>query len=296
MMAFMAMGYVLAKTRLAKVEHSKTLSSFLIYFATPGMIMSSFQSMEYRKEDAIMLLWFFLLSMAVQLLMFAIVSFLFRKRISDGRYRILTAGSFLGNVGYFGLPLVSALFPDKPIVACYAMMFVTGMNILIFTVGEYMVSRDKRFVSVRRAIQNPTVLTLIVALPLYFLKIQIPSGIQGILITLKNMAAPVCMLILGLRLAAMDLKEVFGQPITYLGCALKLVVFPIMTYAIVFFLPWFDATFKISMLIIAGTPCASVILALAEMHDCEQKNAACILLVSTILCVFTLPLLTLAFA
>ena len=44
MMAFMAMGYAMAKAKLAKVEHSRTLSAFLVYCATPGMIISSFQN------------------------------------------------------------------------------------------------------------------------------------------------------------------------------------------------------------------------------------------------------------
>ncbi len=295
MMAYMAMGFALEKAKVAKVEHSKTLSSFLVYFATPGMIMSSFQSMEFNASDAKDLLLFFLISMVVQLLMFGIVALAVGKRLQDGKYRILTIGSILGNVGYFGLALVSALFPDKPIVACYDMMFVASMNILIFTVGEFMISRDRSYISLKRIFLNPTVLTLLVALPLYLLRIKLPSGLQAIFTTLKNMTGPICMIILGLRLASMDFREVFGQPMAYVGSALKLIVFPVLTYAVVHFLPWFDSTFKTSLLIIAGTPCASVILALAEMHGCEQKNAACTLLVSTILSVITLPLLALIF-
>jgi predicted permease len=295
MMAFMAMGYAMAKAKLAKVEHSRTLSAFLVYCATPGMIISSFQTMYFTPEDGKKLLLFFLVSLAVQLIMYGAMVLILGKRLEKGKFRILTIGSFMGNVGFFGRPLVEALFPDQPIVACYSMMFATSMNLLIFTIGEFMISRDRKYITIKRAFINPTILAVMVAIPLYLLRIKLPSGIQSIMLTLREMSAPICMFVLGVRLASMDLKDVFGQPIAYLGSALKLIAFPLLAYAIVYFMPWFDSTFKITLLITTGTPCAAVMLSLAELHDCEQKNAACTLLVSTILCIITLPLLALLF-
>ncbi len=295
MMAFMAMGFALAKTHHANSEHGRTLSSFLVYCTTPGMIISSFQTMEYNPQDAVKLLQFFVLSLFVQLIMYGALVLILGKRMQQGKYRILTIGAFMGNVGFFGQPLVAALFPDQPIVSCYSMMFATSMNLLIFTVGEYMISRDRKYISVKRAIINPSILSVMVALPLYFLRIKLPAGVQNLLLTLRSMSGPICMFILGLRLSTMRIKEVFGQPFAYLGSALKLIVFPLLAYGLVSLMPWFDTTFKITMLVISAVPCASIMLALAEIHDCEQKNAACTLLLSSILCVVTLPLLTLIF-
>ena len=50
MLAFMAMGFTLVKTKTATPEHGKTISSFLLYFITPSMLLSSFDEMDYTPE------------------------------------------------------------------------------------------------------------------------------------------------------------------------------------------------------------------------------------------------------
>ena len=295
MLIFMALGYTLVKVKAASASHAKTLSALLLYGATPGMIITSFQEMEYSAENNVKLLWFFILSLVAQLMLFGLMFLLFRDKMKNGKYRILTIGSFMGNVGFFGQPVVIALFPDKPIAACYCMMAAISMNLLIFTLGEYMISGDARYISVKRVILNPTMLSLFVALPLYFMKIRLPQLPFSVLNTLRTMSGPLCMIMLGLRLASMSLKEVFAEKMAYIVSALKLLAFPLVSYSIACLIPSLDQTFRICMLIISGTPCASVILALAEKHDCEQGSAAYSVLISAVLCMVTLPVLALIF-
>lgn len=52
-------------------------------------------------------------------------------------------------------------------------------------------------------------------------------------------------------------------------------------------------TFRYSVLILCGTPYASVILAMAEMHGKNEDLAANCILLSTLLSILTLPLLSL---
>ncbi len=293
MISFMGMGFLLVKAKVADSSHAKTFSSFLIYCGTPAMFIASFQEMEYESTNNIYLLEAFLISLAVQLLIFALIALVLGRKIKIGKYKILTIGSFMGNVGFLGQPVVQALFPTSPLVSCYCMMFALSMNILVFTLGEYLISGQRKYISIKRLILNPTVLAALVALPMYALKIKLPEAAFDIVYTARSMNAPVCMLILGLRLASMNAKEVFGEPFAYLTSFMKLIVAPLITLLVVSVIPGLDNVFKVTMVIAAGTPCASVILAIAEVHDCESKRAAYSLLVSSILCVVTLPLLAL---
>ena len=135
MLAFMALGFVLVKVRASDASHAKTLSALLLYGCTPGIIITSFQEMEYSPDNNMNLLLFFILSLLIQLLLFGLLSLLFRDRMENGKYRILTIGSFMGNTGFFGQPVVMAIFPDRPIAACYCMMASISMNLLVFTLG-----------------------------------------------------------------------------------------------------------------------------------------------------------------
>ena len=106
------------------------------------------------------------------------------------------------------------------------------------------------------------------------------------------MSTPLCMHILGMRLATANILDLFKRPFVYVTCFLKLFIFPLICYLIVYFLPFFDKEFKASIFILSGAPCAAVILSLAELHNTEQELSANVVLVSTIFCIITLPILT----
>lgn len=296
MLSFIIIGFALVKLNLAETQHGKSLSSFLIYCATPGMFISSFQEIELSGKNNTLLIYFFLVSLAAQILMFLIMYLFFRKKIrqtDNGKYKILVIGSFMGNVGFFGQPVLTTLFPDYPIAPCYCMMFATSMNLLMFTIGEYMISGNKKYISVKRAFLNPTVLSVIVAIILYALNIKLPALIIDVTSILRNMAGPVCMILLGFRLASMNFREIFCQPFAYLVSLLKLIIFPLIAYLITLLFPGLDYVFRTSILISASVPCASMILALSEIHSCEQNKAAYSVLITSVLCGITIPLLSL---
>lgn len=293
MLFYMAFGFTLVKAKVASSNHGKTMSAILVYGCTPGMIISSFQVMPYSKENAINVFKFFFVTLILQIIFYLLMILVLGKKLEQGKYRILTCGSFMGNVGFFGTPIVTAIFPNEPIVSCYAMTFAASMNLLVFTLGEFLITKDKKYISLKKAIINPTILAMLVAVPMFLLDFHLPAEVVAVPTVLKAMSAPICMIVLGLRLASMNIKEVFGNPFAYAVSALKLIVFPLFCYAIVYYIPWLDSTLKISLLLTAGCPCAAVILSLAELHEMEQKPAAYTVLMASIFCVITLPMLSL---
>jgi len=315
MLAFMLCGFFLVLAKKAFVNHTKTLSAILIYICCPAMIINAWQSMQFSKENAILTGLFFVVSFVIQILFFLLLFLLFRKKFSkshatnsneeetrqenplekatNAKYRLLTIGAALGNVGFFGLPLVTALFPEQPIVGCFSSVFVMSMNLLVFTVGVYMLTGDKKHISLKSAIINPSTLAVLFALPFFFFKVTFPDFILQPLDLLGKMTTPLCMFVLGMRLAVANKKNLFARPTVYLGCLLKLIVFPLFAYALVAFLPFLDATFKACILVLCATPSAVIILSLAEFHETEQELSANIVLLSTLLSAITLPLIML---
>ena len=207
---------------------------------------------------------------------------------------MLSIASVMGNVGFFGMPVVRALFPAAPEAAVYSCVFNTSLNILAWTVGVYTLTGEKRYISLKAAFINPSVLAVITGLILYLLKAKnwLPGLLQDGFRTVGAMSTPLCMVILGIRLATMDLKKLFTTPLVWLISAGKLLVFPLFCWALVLPFP-LDPVFKGSILILAATPCASILLGLAEIHDRGQDLAANCALLSTLLSILTIPLLSL---
>ena len=291
---YMVPGYIFCKIKMVKAEHLPTMSFFLIYFCSPCMVVSAFLGLPESKENTKYMLLFFVFSLFVQVFFFLFLFMFLHKKQENSIFRILNVGSVLGNVGFFGLPLVKALFPQNPEVACYSTIFVVSMNFLVFTLGVYCITGDKKSISVKNAFLNPAFFSFLLAFPLYLLhgKDFIPDFLFSGIDVVGKMTTPMCMLILGVRLATIPLKKLFSNPLVYATCGLKLLFLPLLGFGISMLFP-LPATFSYSMLILCGTPCASVLLGMAEMHGKTTDLAAECILLSTLLSIFTLPLLAL---
>lgn len=293
MIFYLLIGYVLAKCDKACDKHARTISSLLLYVCGPAMVISAFLSLEYNQNDLKQMGLFFIVTLILQIIVILILYLILRFKYTDAKYRILTFGAVCGNVGFFGLPLVRAIFPNDPIVSCYSSVYVMSMNLIAFTLGVFLITQDKKFVSLKAAILNPTTLAILVALPLYIFKVQFPATITDTINLLGKMSTPLCMIVLGLRMSAMNILSIFKNKFTYLACLLKLIVFPLFCYLCVYFIPGFDDTFKACILILSAAPSGAIILSLAELHQTEQDLCASVVLLCTLLCVITIPVLSL---
>lgn len=292
MMIYLVVGFVLVKSKLAKSSHAKSFSSFLIYCCGPCMVINAMLGMEHTTENITSVGTFFLATLIIQALFFLILFLIIRKKMENASLRIMAVGGVLGNVGFLGLPVIRAIFPDSTVVGAYSSIYVMSMNLIVFTMGVFMITQDKKYMSIKSAILNPTTIAILIALPLYFSNIELPEEVGGMISLLGSMATPICMVVLGMRLAAVKFLDLFKRPPVYISAALKLLVFPIFAYLCVLFLP-FSIEFKVSVLILSACPTGAIVLSLAEIHECEQELSANVVLLSTLLSVVTLPLVML---
>ncbi len=287
-------GFTICKMKKAFGTHLPTLSAVLIYIGTPFLEIHMFMSLDFTPEGAKNMLLFFLTALVLQGSFMLLLYFLIAKRQEDAKYRILTIGSVMGNVGFFGLPLMKALIPDNPEVSCYVAMYMVAMNLLVFTMGSFCITGEKKFISVRSALLNPTTFGLLFALPIYFFGLGrfIPDVLKNAVSVIASMTTPLCMFILGIRLASASLKKIIERPIVFLISLFKLLVFPLFCFCALYFLP-LGFAFKGCIVILAGTPCAAIIQSLSEMYGTQAEISANCILVTTLSCFLTLPLFTL---
>ncbi len=285
-------GFICCKTKIAKADHLSTLSAILVYVCSPCMVVNSFMQIERTPRMLGQIMLFFVVSLAIQTVLTFILYGIFRKKFHDVKYRMLTVSFGLGNAGFFGIPIIKALLPGHPEVACFACVYIVGMNMLTFTIGAYCLTGDKKRMTLKKAFLNPPFISLLVALVLYAVNFSgiMPELLGGALDLLNRTTTPLCMIILGIRLASVSFKKLFTRIYVYIICACKLLIFPFACLAIVYFLP-LSPVFKAAMFILGGTPCAAVMLNIAEMYDGETELAANCVLLSTLLCVFTIPIL-----
>ena len=292
MFFYMIPAYILIKTGKAEPAHAKTVSAILLYISFPAMIINSFQTMEFSWTILGKIFLFFIVTILLLAIGIVVCFLILKKKYNEAKYRMLTIASAFGNVGFLGGPLISGLYPESPIVVCYSSIYTTSMTIMAFTIGVYALTTNKQFMSLFSALYNQGTISLAIAVIIYLAEWHFPKILGDAVSLLAKMSTPLCMHILGMRLATVNLVDLFKRPFVYVTSFLKLFVFPCAAYLIVYFLPFFDEEFKASIFILSGAPCAAVILSLAELHQTEQELSANVVLVATITCVITLPILT----
>ena len=313
MVAIAVPGYILRKKNMLPETAVKTLVIVLMYACQPFLSITSFLEKDYERALLLNMGIAFVVAIVMHVAVYyvskAVIS-LIRAKVGatdEEKEKLICTKktcnvcAFMGNIGFMGIPVMKALFPQYPEMLMYAAVVVVAFNIMSWTFGVYTITGDKKDMSLRRAFLNPAVATLVVALPLFFFKRYIPTSVISPLSRgmgyLANMTLPISMLVVGIRLADMKLIEVVNDGKVYLVCALKLIVSPLMTLCAMLLvrlvIPTLSVVVIISVYITMAMPCAAMSLNFAELFGGDSKTALKSVLLSTILCVLTIPLLML---
>ncbi len=286
-------GYLLKKRKMVGESAVAAFSAVLIYVNQPFITLSAFLNVTYEPALLGNIGLCTLFSLLAQALMLLLVRLMFLKnRLPLSQSGVLMFTSVFSNCGFMGIPVLKLLFPDNPEAIIYAAVFLVTFNLLVWTLGIWLLTGDTSTISFKSALLNPACITLIIALPLFFFRVDLwelcAPVAQGIDL-LGNMATPVSMLIMGLRLADIPFKTLFSDRKVYGVALLKLVISPLLMFALM--LPFgIDPLVKGAMVLLMAMPSASIIMALCHTHGCDGGLAARTMLVNSLLSVVTIPL------
>lgn len=285
-------GFFLTKANVLKEEHIKGFAVFLLYVCSPSLSIYSFQQAECNREILINIGILLLVTTFMQVLIMGIGFLINIKTYKiDGASRVATVAAAFGNVGFFGVPILQALLPDHPEAMVYSAVMSVMMNLIGWTLGMFMMSGDRKHVSVKNFLINPTTLCLLIALPLFFTNTSFPKPVMNFVEFFSKMSTPTAMTVLGMRLAFVKFKDLMDYR-QVVAIFLKLIALPLITFGIMYALP-VDETLKISTYILSCMPPAAITLNFAELSNTSPKTAANIVVVGSLLVAITLPVLLL---
>lgn len=286
-------GFLLTKTKLVESSAIPAFAKVLLYVCQPCLTFYSFDKADFSYD----LLWglgiFFLIALAAQFGFLMLFYWLFRKKSKENvNYRIMNMALVLGNCGFFGIPVVEKLFPDRADAAAYCLVFTLAMNLLCWTMVLYIVTRDKKYIKAKQLILNPATIAFIVGIVLFVLSVKLPGILSEAVSLGAKISTPLCMTILGMRLATASFRTVFLRPVQYLVVIAKQTLIPLIVFGLVSLLP-VDVFIKQLSFILFACPVASNVLNFAEIGGKGQKEASGCVLLGTMLSIATMPLMML---
>ncbi|MBQ3270141.1 MAG: AEC family transporter [Clostridia bacterium] len=292
MLAYSVPGYLLVKFKKIHPSAISGFATFLVYVCTPFQIVYAMLQIEASPY----MLKYMGISLGIALTTMAgvlgLVYLLLRKKQTEVPYRICVTASSLGNVGFMGLPLLQTLMPEYPQMQAFASMFFLSLNIIMWTLGSWITTRDRRYMNVKKVFVNPASFAVFIGLALLIGHVRLPGQVSGMIELIGRMATPMCMIVLGMRLATVPLKSMFTSRLQYLAVGLKLILFPLATLALCSVLP-LERDFVRGVYVISCVPVGNLVLSFAEMLGEGQDVAANVVLLSTLLSLVTIPVMLL---
>ncbi len=261
-------GYILIKRKMIGEGCIPGLSKILLYVSNPCLVVYTFSVTPFSVEKLCDIGIFALICFAVNALMLGGSYLVLRGKSKEPIYRIMTVATTFANCAFFGIPIIEALFPEAASgLIVYTTVYAQVMNIFGWTVGSAIITRDARYISVKKMIFSPVIIGLAVALTIFVCRIPLTFVIPGtdmtftlvqdIITVTGRMSTPISMLIMGMRLATMDMKAIFRNPKVYATIGVKQLVMPLVALAVLYFLP-IDPLTKSTFYIISACPVASV--------------------------------------
>jgi predicted permease len=258
------------------------------------LILSSTLNVSFSGEFVGSIVMIGIFGMLFTVGIFFLSKFLIVKGDEEKRQGMMRFCMVFSNNGFLGLPLAKAVFGESPIVT-YVIILNIITNILMFTLGVYLISGDKDAISLKKAFLNPVLLAFIAGIGLNLLNIK--SYVLEVVTFsthFSNVVTPLSMTILGIKMAGVKFSALFTSWRMYFVSGMKLIVFPALGVGILFALKLvlkIDDNMIVGFLIALAMPTAGLASTFSDQHDGDTENAVVFTLGTTILSILTIPIL-----
>ena len=286
-------GFIAIKKKMVSEDCIPGFSKIMVYFCQPCLAVYTFKSATCSPDKLADIGIFALLTMLIHAVMLLGSWLVLRKKYKQAIYRIITIATACANCAFFGIPIIEALMGERAEeLIVYTTVYAVVMNVVCWTIGSAIISGDTKYISPKKIFLNPAMIGGVIAFVIFFFSIPIQEDFFSMITIVGKMCSPLSMIIMGMRLATMDLKKMFTDVRIYLAIAVKGFVMPLVAFAIAYFLP-ISSDIKVAFFIIAACPVASVVLNFSEILGEGQKEAANLVLFGTMLSIVTLPIMML---
>ncbi len=305
-------GILLKKCHLSTDGIGKGISNLVLYIAQPALIFLAYLR-PFDQEILINSAYVLVLSILVHVI-FSVVAMNCYRKTPDGARRMLRFATIFSNAAFMGIPLISAVLEDTyPGATVYASIYNITFNLFLWSLGVY-ICTDKRDVnengveddeehikqgaSPLKALYHPVTIAAAIGLVFFILPIEtyVPGLLTESFTMLKNLVAPLSMVVIGLRLADMDFKGIFKDKDMYIFLLLRHILLPLASLGViklVGLLIDIPTVVEMVVVIMASAPAATSATMFAEKYDCDANYVSRLVTVSTLISIVTMPLILL---
>ncbi|WOO86673.1 AEC family transporter [Mollicutes bacterium LVI A0039] len=299
-------GFYAAKRKLIDEVSIDKLNIFLLNITFPFMIISIF-NIELTPDVIEKGIPIFIYGLAYQAILIVIAwAFLKVVKFDAKQKDVVQFSMIFTNIGFVGLPLIAAVLGNEGLL--FASLLNIPFNISCFTLGVYLLQpKGENHINPKTIFFTPSMISIWIGLTLLLSQAFLPGTFtSGDQITrlpvflsktismIGGITSPLAMIIVGASLEQTNFKRVFSDVKLHVFSLIKLLVAPLIVYAICgLFIS--DPQILLIVSIFAGLPTATIGTVLAERFGQDYVYASEIVFLTTLYSLVTIPILFLIF-
>ena len=292
--AIVIVGWVAGRLGYMGGEFDKKLSSLVINFTCPALILAS--AMTGDLPDRQLILPLLGISALTYVLLtgvaFLLPRFLTKKKEDEG---VVGFALMFGNVGFMGYPVVASIFGQQAVF--YAAVLNVVNTFAVFTIGTILIEgdlSDKRHFQ-KKVLYSTPMLSAYLAMLIVALGIDgIPGIISQPLTMIGNITVPAALLIVGSSMSQLSTRMMLGNLTVYTTTIFRLMLIPVGFYFLCNALGFDSYVVNINTVVIA-MPVATYGTILCLKYNLDTTLMTEVTLITTLLSMVTIPLLTILF-
>ena len=290
MLLMVFMGFAIVRMKLLTAEESRVISALVLYIVGPCMVLDAFQ-IDFTPER----LHGLMLSLGAAAFALALavgLNFVIRRPL--GLDPVEQTSAIYSNSGNLIIPIVVYVFGQEWVL--YTTGFLTMQTILFWTHCTTVLQKSPR-ISLKNILLNINMIAVFVGVIMFVSGLRFPEVPRMAVHAVGVMIGPLCMIVTGMLIGSLDFARLKAYRRLPLIVALRLLFYPLVTLlafrlsGIASLAPDGETVLMIAFFA-ASAPCASTITQMAHLYGRNGEYASLINVVSTLLCVFSMPLLT----
>lgn len=300
-------GIFLYRKKMLSEDTSRQISGLIVNVTNPALLIcSAFDDNPKLSLHTLCIgMCVFLISYTVLILSAYLIPLILRvPEHARYSYRMLTV---FGNVGFIGIPLASAVLGSGSLI--FVSMSNLIYNILVYTFGISTLrkasleqhpekqdsdnqSSDANSGSLFHKLVNAGTVSAALTIIFYLSNFRIPSIISSSLTYAGRTTTFLSMMVLGVSVAQMALKDIFSQPKLYVFTFIRQILLPIgFTLALSLFIK--EALILNTCALMLAVPAGNMPLMLSKQLNVDESTISRGIILTTILSLATIPVVAL---
>jgi len=285
------LGFICTKSQWFSRPQLDALTKFAFYVSIPAFLFYQMANADFSQHVNFSLFAAFYLPVLLCYLLAWLSNYFLHEKLKKrpAPSAVFALGASYSNTIIVGLPVLLVILGEQ--VVAIVFLIVTFHSAMLFAITSAISSHQQQFnwlSFTKQTFNNPVIISILSGLMINLLSIKLPTVVSDSLQLIGKPAIPLALFILG---ASMTFYRVRSE-IRFICFAslVKLVILPSLVFICAHYIFELEGMVTTTLVILSASPTGVNAYLIAKSQGHHQETVAGTVVVTTLVCIITLPL------